>query len=260
MSTSGLTEKQKAKAAQRAAKEQWQKARIAEREYSRALVNVGRQVGAIVNGFTNTIPELGRQAMQELDEALRRYADVITPWAKRVTQRMHGEVAWRDLRAWQYLSRTIGRSLAAELKTAPVGVLFRGMLAEQVVLIRSLPIEAAQRVHERTQVALTEGTRFADLIAEIRESGKVTVGRARLIARTETARTSSVLTEVRSKHIGSEAYRWRTAMDESVRPEHRKLEGKIIKWSEPPLAGPNMRYHAGQGPNCRCYPEPILPD
>jgi len=173
---------------------------------------------------------------------------------------MHAEVGWRDLRAWAGLSRMIGRSLQQELTTAPTGRAFQEMLAEQVTLIRSIPLEAAQRVHERATQAMVEGTRFADLIGDIMETGGVAQSRAKLIARTETARTNSVLTQVRAEHVGSDSYIWRTAQDEQVRPDHAKLEGKTILWAEPPLAGPNQRYHAGQGPNCRCYPEPILSD
>jgi SPP1 gp7 family putative phage head morphogenesis protein len=239
-----------------AAKLRFQKARIAEREYQRALVSVGRQVGSIINGYTVQDP-LGSQA--EMQRALAAYSRLIEPWAEKVTQRMHAEVGWRDLRAWKALSDQIGKGLTVELASAPVGVAFQKLMGEQVRLIRSLPLEAGQRVHELTQTLLTGGGRFDEIVPEILRSGKVSVSRAKLIARTETARTSSVLTQVRSEHVGSDSYIWRTAGDAQVRPEHRKLEGKTVLWSSPPIAGSNgMRYHAGQGPNCRCYPEPVL--
>lgn len=239
-----------------AAKLRFQKARIAEREYQRALVSVGRQVGSIINGYTVQDP-LGSQA--EMQRALAAYSRLIEPWAEKVTQRMHAEVGWRDLRAWKALSNQIGKGLTVELASAPVGVAFQKLMGEQVRLIRSLPLEAGQRVHELTQTLLTGGGRFDEIVPEILRSGKVSVSRAKLIARTETARTSSVLTQVRSEHVGSDSYIWRTAGDAQVRPDHRKLEGKTVLWSSPPIAGSNgMRYHAGQGPNCRCYPEPIL--
>lgn len=241
-----------------AAKVRFQKARIAEREYQRALTAVGRQVGNIIDGFTKRNP-LGNQ--QQMQATLQSYSELIGPWAKSVTQRMHAEVGWRDLRAWKQLSDQIGKGLTAELASAPVGAAFSAMLAEQVVLIKSLPLEAGQRVHELTVQGLTGGARFDEVIPEILRSGQVTIGRAKLIARTETARTSSVLTQVRAEHVGSDAYIWRSAEDEAVRPEHRKLNGHTFKWSDPPIAGTNgMRYHPGQGPNCRCYGEPIIPD
>jgi uncharacterized protein with gpF-like domain len=103
------------------------------------------------------------------------------------------------------------------------------------------------------------------------------VSHARLIARTETARTASVLTEVRAKSVGSEGYIWRTSLDADVRPKigtpnfaklntlamgsHRKLEGTFHRWDDPPIASENgERAHPGQIYNCRCWPEPVLPD
>jgi SPP1 gp7 family putative phage head morphogenesis protein len=251
-----LSARQQAAAVRRAAKERFAKARIAEREYMRSLASVGRQVGNIINGFTIQNP-LANQ--QEMYRALESYSRLIEPWAGAVTQRMHAEVGWRDLRAWKALSNQIGKGLTEELTSAPTGVAFAKLMNEQVRLIRSLPLEAGQRVHELTQTLLTGGGRFEEIVPEILRSGKVTVSRAKLIARTETARTSSVLTQVRSEHVGSDSYVWRTAGDAQVRPDHRKLEGKTVLWSSPPIAGSNgMRYHAGQGPNCRCYPEPVL--
>lgn len=103
--------------------------------------------------------------------------------------------------------------------------------------------------------------RAEELAKELAATGQVTRSRAALIARTETARASSGLTQARAMHIGADSYIWRTAGDADVRKEHRKHNGKVFKWSDPPIAGTNgMRYHAGAGPNCRCYPEPVVPE
>ena len=251
------SEKAQAKEAARLAKERFRLARIAEREYTRALVAVGRQVGVIIDGFTRVDP-LG--SFTQMDETLRQYADLITPWAQKVTARMHGEVAWRDLKSWNQLSRSIGRSLTVELATAPTGAAFHKLMAEQVHLIRSLPLEAGQRVHDLTKQAIVNGERFSTIVDDIWASGEITVNRARLIARTETARTGSVLTQVRAEHVGSEAYYWRTAEDAAVREDHRLLNGKIFKWNDPPIANRanGARAHPGQIYNCRCFPQPIL--
>ena len=42
------------------------------------------------------------------------------------------------------------------------------------------------------------------------------------------------------------------------RPAHRAMEGKFIKWSQPPTLD-GMTGHAGEFPNCRCHPEPVIP-
>jgi SPP1 gp7 family putative phage head morphogenesis protein len=104
----------------------------------------------------------------------------------------------------------------------------------------------------------------------------VTRSRAELIARTETGRAASALTQARAEYIGSPGYLWRNANDYKVRPEigikhfaklntlakgsHRKLEGTFHRWDDPPIAGVNgERAHPGSIYNCRCWAEPVLP-
>lgn len=80
-----------------------------------------------------------------------------------------------------------------------------------------------------------------------------------VIARTEVARTSSVLTQARAEHAGSTGYIWRTARDGDVRPSHKAMNGRFVRWGEPPTLD-NLRGHAGCLPNCRCYADPVIPD
>lgn len=143
--------------------------------------------------------------------------------------------------------------------TAPTGDALKTLLGEQVNLITSLPTDAARRVHELTMKAIVEGTRPDLLASEILRTGDVTKARATLIARTETARTASVLTQVRAQAVGSTGYIWRTSRDARVRPWHKKLEGQFVEWDNPPECDPGHRAHAGQIFNCRCWAEPIIP-
>ena len=89
--------------------------------------------------------------------------------------------------------------------------------------------------------------------------GYVTKARARLSARTAGARTAMELTKARAQSVGSEGYIWRTVRDSDVRPSHKGMEGKFVRWDDPPTLD-NLTGHAGGLPNCRCYAEPIIPD
>ena len=170
------------------------------------------------------------------------------------------EVARRDERAWFAQADRMGRALRDEIASAPLGEVMRERQAEQVRLITSLPTEAAQRVGEMTREGIAEGWRASQIAAEIMKTGEVTKSRADLIARTEVGRTATLLTQARAEHVGSSSYIWRTAGDSDVRPGHKALNGKVIKWSDPPECDPGYRAHAGAIFNCRCYPEPILDD
>lgn len=242
----------------RKARERFLRPRNAEIAYQRQLTAVAKQVGAIVKGFA---PDGVVTDLPALRASLLRYAEVLRPWARTVTATMHGKVAKRDATAWNRLAREMGRTLRREIESAPIGKALREAMAIQVKLITSLPTEAAERVHKLTTEAIINATRSDEIAKEIMRSGAVTASRAQLIARTEVARTSSLLVESRARHIGSSHYIWRTVLDGRVRKEHRRLEGKVIAWDDPPVAGPDgMKYHAGQGPRCRCFAEPIIPE
>lgn len=232
------------------------RARKAEIQYARQLRKVARHIGDLVMGLFD---EADPTSAGIVERALRRYAPTIEGWANAVGGRMVTEVAARDRKAWMAVSREMGTAIHREIEKAPTGAILRERLKEQVSLITSLPTEAADRVHKLTIEGLSKGTRASEIAAEIRKSGEVSIAKANTIARTEVSRTATAFTEARAQSIGSEGYIWRTADDSDVRETHRAMAGKYVLWGKPPTLD-GMTGHAGQYPNCRCYPEPVIPD
>jgi SPP1 gp7 family putative phage head morphogenesis protein len=229
----------------------------AEAQYARNLRTIAKHCGALAKFWNPDDPATTHWVIG----ALRRYAEELWPWAMATAERMLVDVARRDEAAWARVGRNAGRALRKEIAGAPTGELMRALLNEQADLITSLPRDAAARVHEWTIRGIEGSERPAAVAEKIFATGEVTRSRANIIARTEVARTASKLVEARSRWIGSDQYEWVTAGDSDVRSDHRKLGGKVFSWDDPPIAGPNgMRYHAGQGPNCRCIPSPIIPE
>lgn len=239
------------------ARERFQRVHKLELQYLRYLRGVANQVDHIVKGMAPT-GMVGNLA--ELQQALRRYSDLLNPWAKSVANRMIADISRKNESAWIQLGKETGRILRKELQEAPTGEFLRQFLDDQVALITSLPVEAGRRVHELTIRSLSESTRAAEIREEILKTGKVTFSRAQLIARTEVSRASNGLTMVRAGHVGATHYIWRTSHDMDVRASHKKMEGKVIAFDDPPEVEPGKLYHAGMFPNCRCYIEPILPE
>ena len=180
------------------------------------------------------------------------------------------EVNRRNLTAWRTYAGEMSLALRRELLTAPTGEAMQRLLGEQVELITSLPTDAAQRVQEQTTEALETGARYPERTAEVEEAlakahPEATSAwlrtRATLIARTETARSASVLVQARAEHIGSESYQWRTAGDWKVRESHKRLNRTVQSWAAPPLSDPpDYHSHPGQIFNCRCVALPIIPE
>jgi SPP1 gp7 family putative phage head morphogenesis protein len=245
------------KAQRRAESKHFSKVRTAERWYSIQLRKIARHVGEIIKHFKIGDPTV----VPEVQSVLRSYAQIITPWAKATGERMVAEVSRRDELAWKRTAQRMSRDLHKEIADAPIGEIVRQLQNDQVHLITSIPLEAAQRVQELTQEYVLGGKRYDELIPMIINTTGVTLSRATLIARTETAKAASSLVQARALHIGSDSYIWHSVQDIYVRKTHRNLNGTIHKWSDPPIAEDNGdRHHPGNFPNCRCFAEPVIPD
>jgi len=194
-------------------------------------------------------------------DRLDRYADLIEPWAEAVSSRLMSTLELSDDAMWRDRSVAISAGLR-DIMNSGTGQVTRSIIDEQVKLFKSLPLQAADRVydiHNEAIDAVVKGRRSSELTAEILRTGEVTEARARTIARTEVGRASTALTQARSTAIGSPGYIWRTAEDGDVRHSHAQMEGKYVAWASPPTLD-GMTGHAGQFPNCRCYPEVVIPE
>lgn len=229
----------------------------AERNFMAHLRGVAEHVGHLIEGFDPTDAEM----VPTLQALLRAYADALRPWAVSTVKAMLGEVDARDRDSWRTLGNAISRQLRKDILGAPVGGVMRALLGEQVGLIQSIPLEAGERVHRLMLRGLENSERAASYVDEIENSGNITRSRAVLIARTEVARTASVLTQARAVHAGITHYRWQTSKDADVRPGHRAMQGKICEFANPPAVNENgriMYHHPGQIWNCRCWAEPLV--
>lgn len=193
--------------------------------------------------------------------ALEGYAELIHPWAVSVANYLLADVSRRNMKAWEEHGREMGRALRTEIQYAPTGMVYTALMDEQVRLIKSLPLKAAERVHDLVINGRIQGKRYEEVAGAIMDTGKVSDARAVLIARTESSRAAVGLTQARAMFAGSEGYIWRTVGDADVRTEHQKMEGRYVRWDTPPKTDKSLPpYHAGCGPNCRCYPDPVLPN
>lgn len=227
-----------------------------EARYARALRNVARFSGQLVLMYVqgHTITEVAG-----LERAVREYAMSLIPWARRRADEMVMGVNATNVKWWAAQARAMSRSVRLELAEAPVGQVAQQRIREQVVLITSLPIQAAERAQKLALEAVVDGSRAAEVARMLQETTGVTESRAMLIARTEVAKANASINEARALSVGSEGYIWRTAGDADVRQSHAEMEGQYVAWSDPPTLSDGEVTHAGQIYNCRCYSESVLP-
>lgn len=228
--------------------------------YEALLKNIDliRQFQSIVNGRYDG----SNDSVTEIMDALERYSEIITPWATKVAENFTADIARQNEKQWRQHSRNISAELRNMVDRAPVGQVMKSIVAEQIKYIKSLPLEAADRVYDiqnKAIEAVVSGGRAEPFAKEIAASGDVSLSRANLIARTELGRATGALDQARALSIGSNGYIWRTAEDGDVRHSHREMEGKFVEWGKPPTLD-GMTGHAGELPNCRCYKEIVFPN
>ncbi len=71
------------------------------------------------------------------------------------------EVNRRDRDAFLERSREMSQALRDEIRNADTGRVMQALLAGRVTLIKSMPLDAAQRVHDLTIKGLQDSTRAA---------------------------------------------------------------------------------------------------
>lgn len=227
----------------------------AESKYRSQLSQVARQVGSIINGFPPGDPSVE----PTINQMLTRYADLLNDWAVSAASSMLRDVYQGDRKVWAQRTESMAKALREEIRNAPTGRVMQNLLAEQVTLIKSIPLDAAKRVHKLTLQGIEDGTRASEIAKEIQRSGEVSESKAKVIARTEVSRTAANLTEARARAVGSEGYIWRTSGDSDVRHSHAQMNGKFVRWDSPPTLD-KMTGHAGCFPNCRCWADPVIPE
>ena len=241
----------------------------AERAFYKALKKVAQNSGHIVDAHVDGAKLVDEAA---LNKALKNYADLITPWARRQSAKLLDQVQKSNKRAYQNKSKAIGAALDLNVAQSEVGAVALKLLNEQVELIRSIPLEAGLRAQKIAYEAALTGTRATpnqDTIAELQKqlglSTEVAISRAQLIAVTETARANASINQARAMAVGSSQYRWHNSQDGAVRHSHKvykgkPLQGRVFSWDEPPTLDDGMTGHPGTFPRCRCFAEPTFDD
>ncbi|UPQ74014.1 phage minor head protein [Kluyvera ascorbata] len=231
--------------------------RRSEIQYRKSLLAIANQIGEIVNGIYD-----GSQASADKTAStLVDYSDVISDWAEMVGRKMFVQVEREEWSQWRAVSEELAAGLRDVVGSTPVGMVAQDIVYRQIQLMKSLPLEAADRVmdiQQRAMEAVVNGERPEQLYDMIMQSGGVTASRAQLIARTEIGRATGALTQARALSVGSEGYWWRIE-GVGTRPSHRKMKDVFVRWDNPPTLD-GMTGHAGCLPNCKCWSEVQIPE
>ena len=163
------------------------------------------------------------------------------------------------------------------LPEKPVTDLLSGYIAENVRLIKSIPVKLHGQVSDLIHGSFQTAMRPETLSKLIEERFDVAESRARLIAVDQLAKLNGDISRQNSQDIGCEYYTWSTVQDERVRDEpdesHRAMEGMLCRWDDDTvysddggetwnqrsdIGGPEL--DPGEDYRCRCVSLSVLPD
>jgi SPP1 gp7 family putative phage head morphogenesis protein len=137
---------------------------------------------------------------------------------------------------------------------------FQSLLNSNVHYIKSAPLDMAERMVKHISDAHIAGRRPEQIADELQKLfPEMTKAKAKLIARTESAKASAELVQSRAERLGFAWYIWSSVKDQRVRQSHKDMQGVLVNYNDPPspekLAGEKSQgaYNAGNIYNCRCY-------
>jgi SPP1 gp7 family putative phage head morphogenesis protein len=223
------------------------------READKAYDRIGKVVQSIISFHVKADGTIDDN--DALTRDLQKYSESLEKWANRFWSTMLIKQA-------KALSRDFKRAgLTIEPYEERFKWKFYAMLREQVDLIKTLPLNAATEAQKLAHRAATETGERAETLIETLQGLKPGYPEyaARRLARTEIAKTQSLIVQAQAESLGIKQYVWRTVKDEAVRDSHAAMDGKVCDFETPPEVEPGKFYHAGRIHNCRCYAEPLLP-
>lgn len=172
--------------------------------------------------------------------------ELVTSWLQRVDN-------YSRARLIQTYRSALGVDVTRLLTEPEIASWMSRKLDENVALIKTIPPRMRDGFRRRLEAELREApfdrARLTQILqAEYKSSGY----NCRRLARDQTSKSTSQLTEIRQRQLGVTHYQWSTSKDERVRPTHRANEGRIFEWANPPPeTGP-----PGADVMCRCVAKP----
>ena len=241
----------------------WEARRHIEAGYKAALFKLARHL----ESFTENADSLS-----ELIDLFRQYSKTKTfgDWTQAIAHTFVTNTLEENARTWRQAAAMSGqggmirRALQQEM-AGPVGRRVDELIAENANYIKTVPLILGEDLTKHIQTKAFEGSRTAYNSEEFKALvGDMSRNHARLISRTETAKAMSALTQARAENTGHDWYIWHTAKDVRVRPSHKKMDGVLCRFSDPPapeeLIGEKSAGSYGPGNiyNCRCFASPVF--
>jgi SPP1 gp7 family putative phage head morphogenesis protein len=151
-------------------------------------------------------------------------------------------------------------SIPAQMTDSAREVMARDWAKNLNIYIQEWTNENIIDLREKVQAHALSGGRAEGLERMIAQNYGVSKAKAKFLARQETALAVSKYQETRYREIGITKYIWGSAADDRERKDHKRLNGTIQSWDNPPITDTRTgaRNNAGEDYNCRCWCIPVI--
>lgn len=191
---------------------------------------------------------------KELDSAFGMYD------LKRNIERIAASDHKLSIREWKKaVSKTLGIDILEDYYS---GDYYKEMIekwiSSNVDLIKTQPKESLGKMKELVYKDYMSGISTTNIVKELQAQYGMDKRHARLIARDQTAKLNSEITQSQQRDAGVSKYEWSGTLDRRERSSHRALEGKVFSWDNPPETDGGRRCHPGEDYQCRCCALPVF--
>ncbi len=250
----------------------------AEREYIRAVNEYMRTVKKLLE---EGMPELKGEYRQQLNENIRtdsvfdmgifvneflqKMKDKLDAGnaAQKLITRLYkiGKITKKkEISEWKKMVRkTFGLNLSEDYFN---GQFFESELkqwvSDNVDLITTVPADMLDKMKEIIVEGYSKGLSTKEIGEMIQRNYITSANHARFIARDQMAKLSADITRKEHEDAGVTRYEWSDSGDERVRPSHRRLNGKVFRYDNPPETDGGRHCNPGQDFNCRCVAIPVF--
>ena len=168
------------------------------------------------------------------------------------------------------LRNTVGIDLQGQIRAEGL-ISIKSRLLKMLHSLKVLRMSTRKTSGKLLRDNVMNGERPSNIVTQIKDIGNVTKSRAKLIARTETAKANTDITQLRSEALGAKTYVWSASMDERTRTSHAILDGKLCRFDDDTVYSDDdgltwkprskiggEQIKPGKIWNCRCVMLPIV--
>lgn len=251
------------------------------REYYRNLKRYAdRYIELVTRGLKTLVPDLKEEAADELpkprmDANIDKKVMDILKWTDKELSKTFPD---RILQTWakgmiSHVSRNSKKDMQKTLDKVGIDAeslmhnrgltpYLQNCVDQNVGLIRSMTREKRDTFKNGLVAMITADAPQDQIRQMIQKHYGTTRAKARILARDQTGKLNGQINRFRQEQLGGKRYVWRGAMDSREREDHKRLQGKIFRWDDPPIVDrrTGRRGHPGEDYQCRCRAELFFPD